>query len=43
MLDMRQAAERVLFLAEKKKLKDIDIVVERNESLELEIQEGKVE
>ncbi|MBG55588.1 MAG: TldD/PmbA family protein [Deltaproteobacteria bacterium] len=43
MFDMRQAAERVLFLAEKKKLKDIDIVVERNESLELEIQEGKVE
>ena len=43
MLDMRQAAEQVLFLAEKKKLKDVDIVVERNESLDLEIQEGKVE
>ena len=43
MLDMRQAAEQVLFLAEKKKLKDVDIVVERNESLDLEIQDGKVE
>lgn len=43
MFDIRQAAERVLFLAEKKKLKDVDIVVERNESLDLEIQEGKVE
>ena len=40
---MRQAAEQVLFLAEKKKLKDVDIVVERNESLDLEIQDGKVE
>ncbi len=43
MLDIRQAAEQVLFLAEKKKLKDVDIVVERNESLDLEIQDGKVE
>ena len=34
MLDMRQAAEQVLFLAEKKKFKDVDIVVERNESLD---------
>ena len=41
--DMRKVAERVLFLAEKKKLKDVDIVVERNESLDLEIQDGKVE
>jgi len=41
MLDMRQAAEQVLFLAGKKKLKDVDIVVERNESLDLEIQDGK--
>ncbi|GIT03261.1 MAG: hypothetical protein CM1200mP28_05200 [Deltaproteobacteria bacterium] len=40
---MRQAAEQVLFLADKKKLKDVDIVVERNESLDLEIQDGKVE
>ncbi len=40
---MSQAAEQVLFLAEKKKLKDVDIVVERNESLDLEIQDGKVE
>ena len=43
MLDMRQAAEQILFLADKKKLKDVDIVVERNESLDLEIQDGKVE
>ena len=35
MLDMRQAADQVLCLAEKKKLKDVDIVVERNESLDL--------
>ena len=41
MLDIREAAEQVLFLAEKKKLKDVDIVVERNESLDLEIQDGK--
>ena len=43
MLDIKQAAEQVLFLAEKKKLKDVDVVVERNESLDLEIQDGKVE
>ena len=43
MLEMSQAAEQVLFLAKKKKIKDVDIVVERNESLDLEIQEGKVE
>ena len=40
---MRQAAEHVLFLAEKKKLKDVDIVIERNESLDLEILDEKVE
>ena len=38
-----QAAEQVLFLAEKKKLKDVDIVVERSESLDIEIQDRKVE
>ena len=43
MLKMKQAAEQVLFLAEKKRLKDTDVVVEHNESLDLEIQEGKVE
>ncbi len=43
MIDMKQAAEQVLFIAEKKKFKDVDIVVERNESLDLEIQDGKVE
>ena len=40
---MRQAAEHVLFVAEKNKFKDVDVVVERNESLDLEIQDGKVE
>ena len=35
MLNMNQAAEIILFMAEKKKLRDVDIVVERNESLDL--------
>ena len=43
MLNMKQAAEQVLELAEKKGLKDVDVVVERSESLDVEIQEGKVE
>jgi hypothetical protein len=43
MLNMKQAAEQVLVLAEKKGLKDVDVVVERSESLDVEIQEGKVE
>ena len=41
MLNMKQAAERVLMLAEKKGLKDVDVVVERSEALDVEIQEGK--
>ena len=43
MLNMKQAAEQVLVLAEKKGLKDVDVVVERSEELDVEIQEGKVE
>ena len=43
MLNMKQAAELVLMLAEKKGLKDVDVVVERSEALDVEIQEGKVE
>ncbi len=43
MLNMKQAAELVLVLAEKKGLKDVDVVVERSEALDVEIQEGKVE
>ena len=43
MLNMKQAAEQVLVLAEKKGVKDVDVVVERSESLDVEIQEGKVE
>lgn len=43
MMNMKQAAEQVLVLAEKKGLKDVDVVVERNDSLDVEIQEGKVE
>ena len=43
MMNMKQAAEQVLVLAKKKELKDVDVVVERSESLDVEIQEGKVE
>ena len=43
MLNMKQAAEQVLVLAEKKGLKDVDVVVERSEALDVDIQEGKVE
>ena len=43
MMNMKQAAELVLVLAEKKGLKDVDVVVERSEALDVEIQEGKVE
>ena len=31
----------MLMLAEKKGLKDVDVVVERSEALDVEIQEGK--
>ena len=40
-LNIKQAAERVLMLAEKKGLKDVDVVVEHSEALDVEIQEGK--
>jgi len=43
MMNMKQAAEQVLVLAEKKGLKDVDVVVERSEALDVEIQGGKVE
>ena len=43
MMNMKEVAEQVLVLAEKKGLKDVDVVVERSESLDVEIQEGKVE
>ena len=43
MMNMKQAAELVLVLADKKGLKDVDVVVERSEALDVEIQEGKVE
>ena len=43
MLKMKQAAEQVLTMAEQKGLKDVDVVVERNESLDVEICDGKVE
>ncbi len=43
MMNLKQAAELVLVLAEKKGLKDVDVVVERSEALDVEIQEGKVE
>ena len=42
-MNMKQAAEQVLVLAEKKGLKDVDVVVDRSESSGVEIQEGKVE
>ena len=43
MLKMKQAAERVLALAEQKGLEDVDVLVERNESLDVEIRDAKVE
>ena len=43
MLNMKQAAELVLTLAEQKGLEDVDVLVERNESLDVEIRDGKVE
>ena len=43
MLNMKQAAEHVLMLALEKGQKDVDVVVERNDSLDIEIQGGKVE
>ena len=43
MLNMKQAAEQVLTLAEQKGLEDVDVLVERNESLDVEIRDGKVE
>ena len=43
MLDMKQAAEHVLMLAAEKGHKDVDVIVERDDSLSIEIQDGKVE
>jgi PmbA protein len=43
MLDMKQAAEHVLMLAAEKGHKDVDVVVESEDSLSIEIQDGKVE
>ena len=43
MLDMKQAAEHVLMLAGEKGQKDVDVMVERDDSLSIEIQDGKVE
>jgi len=43
MLDMQQAAEHVLFLAERHGLKEVDALIEREDALEVEIREGKVE
>ena len=43
MLNMKQAAELVLMLASKKRMKDVDVVVERCEALNVEIQRSKVE
>ena len=40
MLNMKQAAEQVLTLAEQKGLKDVDVVIERNESLDVEDEAG---
>ena len=43
MFDMKQAAEHVLMLAAEKGHKDVDVVVERDDSLSIEIHDGKVE
>ena len=40
---MKQAAEHVMILAENKGCKDVDVVVERVESLDIEIRDSKVE
>jgi len=43
MFDMKEAAEEVLILADKKGQKEVDVIVERNELLEVNILDGKVE
>ena len=43
MLDMQQAVEHVLLLAERHGLKEVDALIEREEALEVEIRDGKVE
>ncbi len=43
MLKMKKAAEHVLMLSAEKGLKDVDVVVERNDSLDIEIRDAKVE
>ena len=43
MMNMKQAAEQVLVFAEKKGLKDVDVVAERSEALDVEIQDCKVQ
>ena len=43
MLKIKQAAEHVLMLSAEKGLKDVDVVVERNDSLDIEIRDAKVE
>ena len=43
MLNMKQAAEHVLMLAEEEGHKDVDVLVERSESLDVEIRDAKVE
>jgi len=40
---MKKAAEHVLMLSAEKGLKDVDVVVERNDSLDIEIRDAKVE
>lgn len=43
MLDLQQAVDHVLLLAERHGLKEVDALVERDEALEVEIRDGKVE
>ena len=43
MFDMKEAAEEVLNLADKNGKKDVDVIVERHELLEVNIMDGKVE
>ncbi|MDP7631094.1 MAG: DNA gyrase modulator, partial [SAR324 cluster bacterium] len=43
MLDLQQTVDHVLLLAERSGLKEVDALIERDEALEVEIRDGKVE
>ena len=43
MLDLQQAAEHVLLLAKRHSFTEVDALIEREDALEVEIRDGKVE